>query len=78
MGGGGGGGGGGGKKTNRERGRIFRERNSSVSLKFPEIGLSNPGEPRDKVAPYGKSYAWILVLWSFEKLMKVGVFSYLC
>ena len=41
------------------------------------IRPSNPDGPRDKVAPHGKSYAWIPVLWSFEKLREVGVFSYL-
>ena len=41
------------------------------------IGPSNPGEPRGKVAPHGKSYAWVPVLWSFDKLQKVWVFSYL-
>ena len=41
------------------------------------IGPSNLGEPRGKVAPHGKSYAWVPVLWSFNKLRKVGVFSYL-
>ena len=41
------------------------------------IGSSNPGEPRGKVAPHGKGYVWVPVLWSFDKLMKVGVFSYL-
>ena len=41
------------------------------------IGPSNLSEPRDKVAPYGKNYAWISVLWSFDKIEEVGVFSYL-
>ena len=50
----------------RERGRIFRERDSRFSLKFLEIRPSNLGEPRDKVAFHGKSYAWIPVLWSFD------------
>ena len=55
----------------------FRERGSTFSLKFPMIGPSNPSELRDKVAPHGKSSAWTPVLWSFDKLRKVGVFSYL-
>ena len=47
---------------------------SNFSLNFLVIGSSNPGEPRDKVAPHGKSYAWILVLGSFDKMDKgVGV-----
>ena len=41
------------------------------------IGPLNPGEPRDKVAPHDKSYTWIPILWSFDKLWEVGVFSYL-
>ena len=41
------------------------------------IGPSNPGKTRGKVDPYYKSYAWIPVLWSFDKLREVGVFSYL-
>ena len=44
----------------------FRERSSTFSLEFPAIGPSDPGEPRDKVAPHGKGYAWVLVLWSFD------------
>ena len=32
---------------------------------------------RSKVDPHCKSYAWVPVLWSFEKLREVGVFSYL-
>ena len=41
------------------------------------IDLSNPGEKRDKVDPHCKSYAWVPVLWSFNKLREVGVFFYL-
>ena len=46
---------------------------SNFSLDFLVIGPSDSGEPRDKVASHGR----ILVLWSFDKLRKVGVFSYL-
>ena len=46
--------------------RDFRERSSTFSLKFPVIGQSNPGEPRDKVAPHGKGYTWIPILWNFD------------
>ena len=60
----------GGKKRERERkmekGREFRERGSTLSLDFPAIGLSNPGETRGKVDPHGKSYVWVLVWWSFD------------
>ena len=55
----------------------FKERSSTFFLEFLVIGPSNPGEPRGKVAPHGKSYAWVPVLWSFDKLRKVEVFSYL-
>ena len=64
-----------GKRERKEN--RFLERESTFSLEFPVIGLSNPGEPRDKVAPHSKSYAWILVLWIFDKLREVEVFSYL-
>ena len=50
----------------REKVRIYRERDSNFSLKFLVIGQSHLGEPIDKVAPHGKSYAWIPVLWSFD------------
>ena len=66
----GGGGGGGG-------GFYSRERSSNFSLEFLAIGQSVSGEARSKVAPHGKGYTWVLVLWSFEKLKEVGVFSYL-
>ena len=76
-----------GWERRRERGRIakrrseksvgfFRERSSTFSLEFSAIGPSVSGEERSKVAPHGKGYVWVPVLWSFEKLRKVGVFSY--
>ena len=55
----------------------FRERSSTFSLEFPAIGLSVSGEARSKVSPHGKGYVWVPVLGSFDKLRKVGVFSYL-
>ena len=55
----------------------FRERSSTLSLEFPTIGPSVFGETRSKVAPHGKGYAWVPVLGSFDKLRKVGIFSYL-
>ena len=61
------------KKEERER-INSKERGSTVSLDFPVIGSSNPGETRGKVDPHGKSYAWVPVLWIFEKLREVGVF----
>ena len=66
----------GGKKGERER-KSFKERSSTFSLYFPAIGSSNSGETRGNVDPYCKSYAWLPVLWSFDKLWEVGVFSYL-
>ena len=55
----------------------FRERSSTFSLKFPVIGPSNPGEPRDKVASHGKGYAWTPIFLEFRQLREVGFFSYL-
>ena len=59
----------GGKKGKRERkrekGREFRERDSTFSLDFQAIDSSNSGETRGKVDPHCKSYAWVPVLWSF-------------
>ena len=55
----------------------FRERSFTFSLKFPAIGPSVSGETRSKVAPHGKGYARVPVLGSFDKIQKVGVFSYL-
>ena len=64
------------EREKRER-EDFRERSSTFSLDFSAIGLLNPGETRGKVDPHCKSYAWVLVLWSFDKLWEVGVFFYL-
>ena len=49
---------------------------STFSLDFSAIGSTNSGEARSKVGLRYKGYAWVLVLWSFDKLRKVGVFSY--
>ena len=69
-----------GKKGEREkerkgekRMRDLRERISTLSLDFPVIGPTNPDEARGKDDPHCKSYAWVLGLWSFEKLQEVGV-----
>ena len=64
------------KKEERER-RNSRERCSTFSLDFSVIGLSNSGETRGKVDPHCKSYAWVPILWSFDKFREIGVFSYL-
>ena len=39
------------RERKREKGREFRERGSTLSLDFPAIGPSNPGETRGKVDP---------------------------
>ena len=54
-----------------------RERVSNFSLDFSAFGSSVLVGPRSKVALRGKGYAWASVLGSFNKLRKVGVFSYL-
>ena len=46
--------------------RVFIERVSTFSLNISVIGPSNPDEPRGKVAPHCKSYAWVPVLLSFD------------
>ena len=53
-----------------------RERKSNFSLDFPAFGPSIRVGPRSKVVLRCKGYAWAPVLWSFEKLREVGVFSY--
>ena len=59
-------------ETNREREReeerVFRERGSTFSLKFPAIGPLASGEARSKVTPHGKDYTWVPDLGSFDKL----------
>ena len=57
------------RRRERERGRnrAFRVRSSHFSLHFPKIGSSNPCEIKGKVNPHCKSYAWVPVLWSFDK-----------
>ena len=60
-----------------EKERVFRERKSNFSLDFPVFGLSDLIGLRSKVALHCKGYAWALVLGSFDKLRKLGVFSYL-
>ena len=65
------------REKERERGkkkRDFRERSSHFSLDLSAIGPSNFGETRGKIDPHCKSYAWVPVLWSFDKLREVGVF----
>ena len=50
------------EKERKENRFLEREGESPFSLEFSVIGPSNPGEPRGKVAPHCKSYAWISIL----------------
>ena len=61
-------------ERDRER-EGFRERGSTFSLSFSMIGQASSDEARSKVAPHGKDYTWVPVLWSFDKLRKVRGFS---
>ena len=67
------------EQTERDREREgFRERGSTFSLSFLTIGPANSDEARSKVAPHGKAYTWVPVLWSFDKLQKSRGFSPTC
>ena len=55
----------------------FLERVCNFSLGFPAFRPSNFFGPRSKVVLRGEGYAWTPVSGSFDKLRKVGVFSYL-
>ena len=69
------------RESNREReGKcgIFRERNSTFSLKFPAIGPSDSDEARSKVALHGKDYTWVPESGSFDKLQEGRGFSPTC
>ena len=67
----------GGETNKREKENGARERESTFSLDFSAIGPSNSDETRSKVDPHYKSYTWVPVLWSFDKLREVG-FSPTC
>ena len=61
-------------KIEREEGRRnWSERSSHFFLDFSAIGPTASGETRGKVGPHYKSYAWVQVLGSFDKLREVGV-----
>ena len=60
------------KEKEREK-RDFRETSSTLFLDFSMIGPTNFGEAKSKVGPHCKSYAWVSVLGSFDKLWEVGV-----
>ena len=66
-----------GKRKGKKEEKVFRENVLNFSLDFPTIEPAVSGETRSKVDPHYKSYAWVLVLWSFDKLREVRVFSYL-
>ena len=66
-----------GKRKEKKEDKVFRERVFNFSLDFPTIGPAVSGETRIKVDHYCKGYTWVLILWSFDKLREVGVFSYL-
>ena len=53
-----------------------RERKSNLSLDFLAFGSSVRVGPRSKVVLCCKGYAWAPVLWIFDKIREVGVFSY--
>ena len=55
-----------GNQEMREKREELLEREALTSLDLPAIGQSNPAETRGKVDPHCKSYAWVLVLWSFD------------
>ena len=56
---------------------FFRERESTFSLGFLEIGPSDFFGPRRKTVLRGEDNAWTPILRSFDKLREVGVSSYL-
>ena len=56
---------------------LERERESTFSLGFREIGLSDFFGRRRKTVLRGEDNAWTPVLKSFDKLREVGVSSYL-
>ena len=57
-----------GKRKGKKEKKVFRESVFNFSLDFPTIGPAVSGKTRSKVDPYCKSYAWVPVLWSFDKL----------
>ena len=57
--------------------RVFKDRVCNFSLGFPAFGPSDFFGPRSKVVLRSKGFAWIPVSGSFDKLLEVGVLSYL-
>ena len=56
---------------------IFRERECDFSLDLREIRPSAVFGTRSKAALRGKGFAWVPDLRSLDKLLEVGVSSYL-
>ena len=56
---------------------FFRERVSSFSLSFCAIRPLAVVGTRGKAALRIEAYAWVPVLWVFEKIQEVGIFPYL-
>ena len=56
---------------------FFRERVSSFSLSFCAIRPLAVVGTRGKAALRIETYAWVPVLWDFDKLQEVGVSPYL-
>ena len=65
------------RETKEKKKKNKLERESTFSLDFSVIGLSDLDETRSKVDPHCKSYVWVPKVWSFDKLREVEVFSYL-
>ena len=65
------------KERGKRKEESFRVKNSHFSLDFSVIGPANSGETRGKADTHCKGYARVPVLWSFDRLRKVEVFSYL-
>ena len=55
----------------------FKERVSSFSLSFCAIRLLAVVGTRGKAALRIEAYAWVPILWVFDKLQEVGVSPYL-
>ena len=55
-----------GERNEGEEEEEARERESTFSLDFSEIGPSDLDETRSKVGLRGKGYACVPVLWSFD------------
>ena len=56
------------RERKREKEREFKERGSTFCLDYRAIGPSNHDKIRGKVDPHCKRYAWVPVLWSFDKI----------